>query len=75
MHGIVGALPGYANAYVVATHSGVTLGPPISSVIKPLAANPFKAFAKTSSSYLVMNFMRAPATKAALAVGRAARAT
>ena len=31
-----------------------------------LAANPFKAFAKTNSSYLIVNFMRAPATKAEL---------
>jgi len=31
-----------------------------------LAANPFKAFAKSKSSYLVVNFMRAPASKAEL---------
>ena len=30
---IVGALPGYANAYVVATHSGVTLGPLLGRLI------------------------------------------
>ena len=31
-----------------------------------IAANPFKAFAKTQSTFLVVNFMRAPATKAEL---------
>lgn len=31
-----------------------------------LAANPFKAFAKTNASFLVVYFMRAPATKAEL---------
>jgi glycine/D-amino acid oxidase-like deaminating enzyme len=30
---IVGALPGLANAYVVATHSGVTLGPLLGRLI------------------------------------------
>jgi len=31
-----------------------------------IAANPFKAFAKTQSTFLVVNFMRSPATKAEL---------
>jgi uncharacterized protein (DUF1697 family) len=31
-----------------------------------IAANPFKAFAKTSSTFLVVNFMRGPATAAEL---------
>ena len=31
-----------------------------------LAGNPFKAFTKTSASFMVVNFMRAPASKAEL---------
>lgn len=32
-----------------------------------IAANPFKAFVKTNSNFLVVNFMRAPASEAELA--------